>query len=151
MNYTSKSQKIPKKSMPPKKYYFINIQIPLEVLPSKENHLLSDRIDITFSECPQLPPIKENHATLIPDKIREFIEKLSREPSNSVPEPTTEPTSGKEPTQNSEPPPPPRVAYVTKTHQKHPKNPNANISFKNRQKVKSREFTVKNYDTDFVT
>ena len=66
--------------MDSKKYYFINIQIPLEILPSKENHLLSDRIDITFSECPQLPLIKENHETLIPDKIKEFIEKLSREP-----------------------------------------------------------------------
>jgi len=136
--------------MDSKKYYFINIQIPLEVLSSKENHLLSDRIDITFSECPQLPPIKENHSTLIPDKIKEFIEKLSREPSDSVPEPNPEPTSGKEPTKESEQEPP-RVAYITKTHQKHPKNPNANISFKNRQKVKSREFTVKNYDMDSLT
>ena len=132
--------------MDSKKYYFINIQIPLEILPSKENHLLSDRIDITFSECSELPPIKENHETLIPNKIKEFIEKLSRESSVSVPEPT----SGKEPTKELEPEPP-RIAYVTKTHQKQPKNPNANISFKNRQKVKSREFTVKNYDMDWLT
>lgn len=140
------------------KYYFINIQIPLEILPNKDNKLLSDRIDITFSECQSLPPIKTNHATFVSDKIKEFVNVyssiesnhtkidnniLSQPQSHSIMEP--EPTSAVE-----EPIPVPEpkkhVAYVTKTAPKYPKNPNANISFKNR-KSNTREFTKKNYDS----
>lgn len=139
------------------KYYFINIQIPLQILSSKDNKLLSDRIDITFSECQTLPSIKENHTTFVSDKIREFIDTLSqksypeREPDpgpeqiNEPPIKEKESEPEPEPIKESEPAPETRVC-VTKSQQKYPRNPNANISFKNRKDKKSREFTKKNYD-----
>ncbi len=128
------------------KYYFINIQIPLEILPNKDNKLLSDRIDITFSECQTLPPIKENHSTFVSDKIKEFVHNLSQTPVTLPSEPELEPRVA-EPI--PEPEPEKRVMYITKTPPKYPKNPNANISFKNR-KSKTREFTKKNYDSVFT-
>ena len=128
------------------KYYFINIQIPLEILPSKENKLLSDRIDITFSECQTLPPIKDNHTTFVSDKIKEFIDNFSQTLSPQ-PNPTHESPSSQEPSQiQKEPEEEPPTLYVTKSQPKYPKNPNANISFKHRKDKKTREFTKKNYE-----
>lgn len=58
------------------KYYFINIKIPIEIKTNKENKLLQDRIDVFFSECDELPDIKENHENLISNKIKEIINNI---------------------------------------------------------------------------
>ena len=70
------------------KYYFINIKIPIEIKTNKENKLLQDRIDIFFSECNELPDIKENHETVISNKIKEFIENIDIYTVN-IPNPDT--------------------------------------------------------------
>ena len=155
------------------RYFLINIQIPLEVKPNKENKLLSDRIEIFFSKCKDtLPLVKENHQTIISDKIREFIEKneyLDIEKKEPEKEKEKEP----EPEKDQPPEEPPielknegqpevekkekdtmtihdnRNIIIHKSEiQSRKKKENKSISFKNSSHHKPREFTKKNYSIE---
>lgn len=139
------------------KYYFINIKIPIEIKANKENKLLQDRIDVFFSECDELPDIKENHENLISNKIKEIINNIDIYTINTstidemvIEETPIEvsvieesPTYEKGIEEKIEQP----SIFIKKDEIKHhKKKDNTNISFKhNNSKKKSNGFTKKNH------